>query len=148
LSTFCTAIDNTYRFNNIQGFSDLLAWLTCGFGVKYENTICLSIFTLVVFGLMYFMGSWREGLVNAASRKKLQHEPKLLKIVQIFLESVALSAVALLSLPKEFYPYGEKKYVKFIGRNPFRLLMVIERLFGWGLLILFINTLSRVMVHY
>jgi hypothetical protein len=26
--------------------------------------------------------------------------------------------------------------------------MVIERLFGWGLLILFINTLSRVMVHY
>ena len=68
------------------------------------------------------------------------------------MESVALSAVALLSLPKEFYPYGEKKYAKFIRQSiiriPFRLMMVLERLIGWGLLILLINTINRVMIHY
>jgi len=98
------------------------------------------------------MGYWREGLTNAAFKQKLQSKHKLYKIMRIFLESVAFSAVALFSLPKEFYPYGEKKYAKFIGRNfiriPIRLLMVFERLIGWGLLILLINTVSRMMIRY
>jgi uncharacterized protein YjbI with pentapeptide repeats len=142
----------TYRFNNIQGLYDLFAWLTCGFGVIWQHTIIFAICMLMIFGFIYFMGYWREGLTNAAFKHKLQSKYKLHEIVQIFLESVSFSVVALLSLPKEFYPYGNNKYTIFIGRKfiriPFRLLMVLERLIGWGLLILLINTISRVMIHY
>jgi uncharacterized protein YjbI with pentapeptide repeats len=142
----------TYRSNNVQDISDLFAWLTCGFGVIWQHTIKFAIYVMMIFGFIYFMGYWREGLTNAAFEQKMQSKYKLHEIAQIFLESVSFSVVALLSLPREFYPYDENKYITFIGRKfvriPFRLLMVIERLIGWGLLVLLINTMSRVMIHY
>ena len=75
-------------------------------------------------------------------------------------ESLAFSAVALFSLPRELYPYGDDIYLKFIKQSinitlirrkirvSYRFLVFLERLIGWSLLILFINTLSRVMIRY
>lgn len=134
------------------GIWRFLARETCGFGVVWQKTIGFAIDIIIIFGFMYFIGYWREGLKEALFKQKLNSNSKLVKISQIILESIAFSAIVLLSLPKEFYPYGEKKYSKFIGHRliiiPFRLLIIIERLIGWGLMILLISTVSRVMIHY
>jgi hypothetical protein len=126
-----------YRDNNKRNIIDYLAKYTCGFGVKWDYTIGFAILVWMLFGLLYCMGD---------------HFPK---------ESFAFSAVALFSLPRESFPYGDEKYNSVLGNNiswnilflqtlkcPFRFLFSFERLIGWGLLILFINTLSRVMMHY
>jgi hypothetical protein len=128
-----------YRFQYMSNPLDYLGWLSCGFGVSWLNTIYLAIFMLISFGFLYFVGCWRERPSNAKFKQKVT-------------ESLALSAIALFSLPRELYPYGEERYIRLIGRNimqiPFRLLIFFERLIGWALLILFIGTLSRIIIRY
>jgi hypothetical protein len=120
--------------------SDHFAWLSCGYGVKPERTVIFALFIMVLFGIIYSIKYYQEDSLNMSS----------------FKEAFAFSAVALFSLPKELYPYGEKKYIKLVGRSfrlyllkiPFRSLVFFERIIGWGLLLLFINTLTRVMIRY
>jgi hypothetical protein len=125
----------TYRFH-YASIIDYMIFGLCGFGLRPLNTILSAITIMTIFGLIYCFAK----------------DSKSTKSSQKMWDALAFSAVALFSLPKELYPYGEKKYTKLMGQNPFgvpfRMLVFFERLIGWGLLILFINTLSRVMIQY
>jgi hypothetical protein len=143
--------DNCYyqyrdrRYDQNSGLSkltDYISRVSCGYGVKWFNTIKTGLFILILFGIVYFLGSMPSGFWWKTEKSI---------ILQKFLESITFSAVALLSLPKEFYPYDLAQYDNIIigkHRVKFRILASIERLLGWSLLILFIGTLSKVMIRY
>jgi len=67
-----------------------------------------------------------------------------------------------ISLPKEIYGNGDEYdtlmesllplpdvgYVGIFNKISLRTIFALERIIGWGLLILMINTISRVMIYY
>jgi uncharacterized protein YjbI with pentapeptide repeats len=126
----------TYRINNMNNLHDYLALVTCGFGVRWDYTIWLAFLFWIIFGITYYI-----------------------KIDSV-LGALMFSAVALFSFPKEVYGDGYDKimnvfltwdalYLGIINKIYYiRLLFALERLIGWIFLILFINTISRVMIHY
>jgi len=132
-----------WRRDQNSGFSkffDYVFWAICGYGVKPERPPIVGGVLLIFFGFLYFSRSYRRASTRDANEQK-------------FKEAIWFSTIALLALPRELYPYGEKKYENLIRRSIgnlqiFRILFIFERLIGWGLLILFINTISRIMIRY
>lgn len=126
-----------YRFNYMHSIIDYLSWLSCGFGVRWSHTIGFAVLIWILFALFYYI--WGIHSLKGP---------------------LAFSAVALLSLPKEIYGDDDeyKKlmdkylpnilYLGIINKISFRVPFVLERLIGWGLLILLVNTLSRLMIRY
>jgi len=139
-----------WRYSRNSGWSkviDYLACLSCGYGIRPMRPISCAIIILFLFGFIYKFYRMARS-VNAGTNQSL-------------MISLAFSTVALFSLPRELYPYGDECYLKFIrqginlklmGRSiriPLvQSLVFCERLIGWILLILFINSLSRVMIRY
>jgi len=112
-------------------YLDMLASLSCGYGVKPWNTVVFSIFIFLMFIAFYYFSVFEMSFHGA----------------------FWISMLALLSLPKELSPIEDKTYKKFMeskikGLYLIRYLYISERLIGWALLVLFINTLSRVMIRY
>ena len=124
----------TYRSRYMKGPSDYLAKITCGFGVRWVQTIYFGIFWLLFFGLIYFL------MIVAQC-----HFNKYIIIKQL-LNSFWFSAMVLLSVPSELYPKKIDIYKEYTSKIKYHL-PILERLIGWGVLILFINTLSREMLH-
>ena len=114
-------------------YIDILALYTCGYGVRMEYTIGMSIIMLILFGIVYFVISWSGGINESSSLQKVN-------------ESIWFSAIILLSAPKELYPLKNGIYETYAER--IKYFTIIERFIGWGLLLLLINTLSRVMIRY
>jgi hypothetical protein len=125
-----------YKLRYMSGLADFIAWLTCGFGVDWRQTIYFGLFWLLLFGLVYFM---QMDLMQI--REQEEYRP-----LRTLFDSFWFSAVVLLSVPKELYPNKEETYKAYAKHISFHL-PIVERLIGWGILILFINTLSRVMLH-
>ncbi len=59
---------------------------------------------------------------------------------------MAFSAMVILSLPSDWYPYGKDDYSRLVSSHLFAA--ILERLIGWGLMLLLIGTLTRLMVRY
>jgi hypothetical protein len=163
LGYFDDAIDCYYKYSNLKtnqesGWSklkDYIIWASCGYGVKPFHPIYSGVFILILFGVFYFLGSM-HGFWNNFKNLNIPRDSPKGQNKRKMIESLIFSVIALLSLPKDFYPYGPAKYDNLLGRNIkiynynlqlIRILAVIERLIGWSLLLLFINTLSRVMIH-
>jgi hypothetical protein len=115
---------------------DYIIWASCGYGVKPEYSIYSGCFIFLLFGIVYFCGSNLNGVTLT--------------------DSFNFSAIALFSLPKDFYIKGPKEYEDLLGQDTkfekhnfklIRILVIIERLIGWSLLLFFINALSRTMIH-
>lgn len=106
---------------------DIVAKFTCGYGVRMGYTISCSIIILFSFGILYLVVSRRKR-INGSN----------------LLAPFLFSAIILLSVPKELYPSEiYEEYAKEIKYIP-----IFERLIGWGLLLLLIQTFSRVMIRY
>ena len=120
---------------SLSKYLDLFALITCGYGVRWHYTIILALVVMIVIGI-YF--SFKEGIVMLHIRGKF---PDIWK-------SIFFSSVILISAPTDWYPriFGETKYNGYIINNRYSILL--ERMIGWSLLILLINTLSRVMIRY
>jgi hypothetical protein len=129
-----------YRFYNMKAPSDYLAWITCGFGVKWLQTIYFGTFVILLFGLVYF----RIMVTRSSFSETATEEPRN-KLQQLF-DSIWFSAMVLLSVPSELYPKKTCIYKEYTREIKYHL-PILERLIGWGILILFINTLSRTMLH-
>ncbi len=116
-------------------YLDIFALITCGYGVRWHYTIISAIVVMIIFGF-YF--SFKEGIVRLHIREKF---PDIWK-------SIFFSLVILISAPTDWYPriFGEKIYNGYIINNRYSILL--ERMIGWSLLILLINTLCRVMIRY
>jgi hypothetical protein len=126
-------------------FFDYLAWLSCGYGVIWQNTIISAITTALTFGLYYevrrngrnityhLLGSKRSDSSGYESKFELKR-------------SLSFSAFTLLSLPSDWYLLGKDDYANLIRVHIYSA--ILERMIGWGLMLLLIGTLTRLMVRY
>jgi hypothetical protein len=122
-----------YRIHYMSNLYDRLALFTCGFGVRWENTIFCGLCVFIFFGLIYLIIIYGH------------YEPDKIEYEKQIIDSFWISAIALVSAPKEFGPDAKSDYFENI--RALRILAIFERLIGWSLLILLINTLSRVMIR-
>lgn len=114
---------------------DYLALITCGYGVRWQNTLLTGIGTLVLFGI-YF--SLKGGILSSKEEKRLNK----LK------SSLFFSLTVMLSAPTDWYInlFGIENYKDIVAANKYSIFL--ERIVGMSLLILLVNTLSRVMIRY
>lgn len=114
-------------------YFDIFSWASCGYGVRYYHTILSGLGVILFFGL--YLSSKSEG----AGFDKVELKQK-------FTESLSFSAIVLISAPSDWYPFGKEKYAELIKRYIY--LAIFERLIGYGLLVLLIGVLSRLMIRY
>ena len=131
----------TYRYYDMGRSSDLLGWIndhlsliTCGFGVRWQYTIIFGTICILIFGIIYLMIMIKQ---NGFDKEV---------IVKQLLDSLWFSTMVLLSVPSELYPNKSSTYKDYTKKIKYHL-PILERLIGCGIVILFINTLSRVMLH-
>lgn len=117
---------------------DIIAWLSCGYGVRVSYTIFWTIFIIIVFGFIFWAGNGMrkfelEGL-------ELPGNPyKSAVIKQISLSDALYFSVAMFTTsqaPVNTYPVGL-----------YRHLAMIEGILGWFLLGLFVVVLSGVLIR-
>ena len=113
---------------------DILAWLSCGYGVRPGYAVAWSLLTILGFGLVFWRG---DGIRRSA---KPLHEPAEedgLPEHVTFRNALFFSTMVFLSQgPIDFLPVGKNRYY-----------VILEGILGWLLLALFLVTLGRVMIR-
>jgi len=162
----------TYRYKFMLSSLDFLSLISCGYGVRWTHTLLFGLMCLGIFGAYYFRKSQRYEL-NRRDALLLSAIILLLIGVHwthtilfglgylgIFLDcflrrqryqlnrrdALLISAIILLSIPTDWFPYEKDEYTYFIAHCKFAA--IIERILGYGLLVLFIGVISRVMIRY
>jgi hypothetical protein len=113
---------------------DVMAWLSCGYGVRPGYTAIWVLITIFIYALIFWMG---DGIRRSA--KPLQESPEIdivperatLKNALFFSTMVFLSQG-----PIDFLPVGKNRYH-----------VIMEGILGWLLLALFLVTLGRIMIR-
>ncbi|MDD2756049.1 MAG: pentapeptide repeat-containing protein, partial [Methanothrix sp.] len=135
--------DCYYQYRNIDqgqkgwGWSkviDILAWLSCGYGVRPSYAGAWSLIIIFLFALVYWKG---DGIKKSA---KPLHEPAEMYAVPghvTLRNALFFSTMIFISRgPNEFLPVGRNRYY-----------VILEGILGWLLLALFLVTLGRVMIR-
>jgi uncharacterized protein YjbI with pentapeptide repeats len=124
---------------------DYISWLSCGYGVRLHHPILSAIFIAMLFGIYYESYDFVD---VAANRFRRQETNDLYKydFINNFKISLLFSLMMLLSLPPDWSRFGRDKYRKLVMRHWFT--GILERLIGWGLMLLLIGVLTRLMVRY
>ena len=113
-----------FQDGNVTGFlSDMLSLVLFGYGVKLGYTFFLALFIIFTFSL------WFSSYVDGDLIKALR-----------------ISVITILSLPSDWLGSEKGKYSVFISEHI--IAATLERLIGWSLLIILVNTLSRLMILY
>jgi uncharacterized protein YjbI with pentapeptide repeats len=113
---------------------DLLAWLSCGYGVRPGYAVAWSLLTILAFALAFWRG---DGIrrsakpLNEAAEEDKVPERVTLRNALFFSTMVFLSQG-----PIDFLPVGKNRYY-----------VILEGISGWLLLALFLVTLGRVMIR-
>ena len=106
---------------------DVVAWLSCGYGVKPERPLIWGFILIIVFALVYKLG-------KGIKRLKLKENGEA---IVSFWDAFYFSLVTFTTVGYgDWYP--EDRYRKFV---------MIEGVLGWLLLALFIVTLANVMIR-
>lgn len=108
---------------------DCLAWATCGYGISWLNTILFALVVSVFFTFIYSAKAWHKTSIKPD-----------------YGELFWLSIIILVSAPKEMFPAGAAKFEELA--KEYWYLSVIERVIGWGLLVLMINILLRLTMRF
>ena len=113
---------------------DLLAWLSCGYGVRPGYAVAWSLLTILAFALAFWRG---DGIRRSA---KPLNEPAEVDSVPEHVtlrNALFFSTMVFLSQgPIDFLPVGKNRYY-----------VILEGILGWLLLALFLVTLGRVMIR-
>ena len=113
---------------------DILAWLSCGYGVRPSFALAWSLLTILCFGLVFWKG---DGIrrssrpLNGPAEEDSIPERVTLRNALFFSTMVFLSQG-----PIDFLPVGRHRYY-----------VILEGIMGWLLLALFLVTLGRVMIR-
>lgn len=124
---------------------DYFAWLSCGYGIRWQYPVLSGILIVVLFGIYYESHALMMAML-AFPKPKRSVDLRTSELKQDLKRSISFSAIILLSLSSEWSPFGKGEYEKFINRHLY--CAIFERLIGWGLLLLLIGTLTRLMVRY
>ncbi len=113
---------------------DVLAWLSCGYGVRPSYAMVWSLLTILFFSLIFWRG---DGIRRSA---KPLREPVVEDAVPehvTFRNALFFSTMVFLSQgPIDFLPVGRHRYS-----------VILEVILGWLLLALFLVTLGRIMIR-
>jgi len=117
--------------------ADIISWLSCGYGVRVSFTVFWCLFTIFLFGVVFWAGNGMrkfeiEGMelpVNPASRPGQR-----VSLIDAMYFSTAMFTTS--QAPVNTYP------VKF-----YRHLAMLEGILGWFFLGLFVVVLSGVLIR-
>ena len=131
------------------GFSrslDMLAEITCGYGVRPDFTLRISLIIIVFFSLIFwsFNGLVESFKSQYLSQKKIRSKGIIKMILgppKPFLKSIA-EAVLFSTSKFISIEYSEWRPSSFF----WKWVILIERLLGWLLLALFLVTLNHAMI--
>jgi hypothetical protein len=95
----------------------------------------MGVVATILFGIYFAI---KKGILKLNISEKL---PRLK-------ESILFSLTILLSAPTDWYVilFGIDTYQAFVRDNKYSIFL--ERIIGWSLVVLLINTMSRVMIRY
>ena len=113
---------------------DLLAWLSCGYGVRPGYAVAWSLLTILAFGLVFLRGN---GIRRSAKPLYEPAEEDSVPERVTLRNALFFSTMVFLSQgPIDFLPVGKNRYY-----------VILEGISGWLLLALFLVTLGRVMIR-
>lgn len=113
---------------------DILAWLSCGYGVRPGYAVAWSLFTILFFGLVFWGG---DGIRRSAKPLYEPAEEDSVPERVTLRNALFFSTMVFLSQgPIDFLPVGRHRYY-----------VILEGILGWLLLALFLVTLGRVMIR-
>jgi hypothetical protein len=128
----------------IEKVIDVVAWLSCGYGVKPLYTVIWSVTIIVIFGLVYWLGGGlkkgsfeeaEEFYVRMSSQKRtsdMETHPRILFADAIHYSSMMFTSQS----PSNMYSIGVYRHVA-----------MIEGLIGWFLMGLFVVVLSGLLIR-
>lgn len=128
------------RDNEPWGWSkltDVISWLSCGYGVRVSYTVFWCIFTILFFGAVFWAGNGMRrfeqiGLEVPGSAEAIQKQR--VSLVDAMYFSVAMFTTS--QAPVNNYPVGV-----------YRHLAMFEGILGWFFLGLFVVVLSGVLIR-
>ena len=113
---------------------DVLAWLSCGYGVRPGYTVAWAVLTILAFALIFWMG---DGIRRSAKPLQGPVEENSVPERVVFRNALFFSTCIFLSQgPIDFLPTGKHRYY-----------VIVEGILGWLLLALFLVTLGRIMIR-
>jgi len=113
---------------------DILAWLSCGYGVRPGYALAWSLFTILCFGLVFWKG---DGIRRSSKPLSGPAEEDSFPERVTLRNALFFSTMVFLSQgPIDFLPMGRHRYY-----------VILEGITGWLLLALFLVTLGRVMIR-
>jgi len=113
---------------------DVLAWLSCGYGVRPGYAMAWAVLAILIFALIYWAGN---GIRRSA--KPLQGLTEVDPVPERVTIKNALFFSTMIFLsrgPIDFLPVGRYRYY-----------VILEGMLGWLLLALFLVTLGRIMIR-
>lgn len=145
---------------------DHLAWLSCGYGVRPDYTLAWSLSIVLVFGVIFYLG---KGLLQyERPDAKLAEGEGVSEVAETDIQGRIKDASSSLegefqqefvfTLPPEYPSIGEAMYFSslvFIAQAPadylalgrYKYLVIIEGVFGWLMLALFLVALGNLMIR-
>jgi uncharacterized protein YjbI with pentapeptide repeats len=124
---------------------DYIAWISCGYGVRWHHTILSGFLAVILFGIYFELDYLIRAAINLIQKKNLVSSMSY-DLAGNLKKSISISALIILSLPPEWYSSYSEAYKKLVNSHIYSA--TLERLIGWGLMLLIIGTLSRLMVRY
>jgi hypothetical protein len=116
---------------------DYLAWISCGYGVRPNYTIYLSILLIILFAGLYWTGNSIvvEHINSTAVGPHLAPADEMQSLS--FVDHLYFSAMI----------FTARTQVKWFPAGIYRYLATIESILGWLLMALFLVTLGRIMIR-
>ena len=127
-------LDQSQKGWGVSKAIDVLAWLSCGYGVRPGYAVAWALLTILAFALVYWRG---DGIRRSAKPINEPAEQDAVPEHVTFRNALFFSTMVFLSQgPIDFLPVGRHRYI-----------VILEGIFGWLLLALFLVTLGRVMIR-
>jgi hypothetical protein len=117
--------------------SDIISWLSCGYGVRVSYTVFWCLFTILIFGLVYWAGKGMSKF--EIEGMELPGNPRLKPSKRVSLTDALYFSIAMFTTsqaPVNTYPVGV-----------YRHLAMAEGIMGWFFLGLFVVVLSAVLIR-
>jgi uncharacterized protein YjbI with pentapeptide repeats len=127
-------LDQSQKGWGVSKAIDVLAWLSCGYGVRPGYAVAWALLTILAFALVYWRG---DGIRRSAKPINEPAEQDAVPEHVTFRNALFFSTMVFLSQgPIDFLPVGRHRYY-----------VILEGILGWLLLALFLVTLGRVMIR-
>ena len=118
-------------------FSDIISWLSCGYGVRVSYTAFWCLFTILFFGVMFWAGKGMSKFEIECL--ELPGDQKLKPSERVSFTDALYFSIAMFTTsqaPVNTYPVGVYKH-----------LAMAEGILGWFFLGLFVVVLSAVLIR-